>query len=58
MKDAGTGGKGNLPMNGTPEIVKTKAWDGKDGELIEEDEFSLGELMGGDDAAVSSKDEL
>lgn len=58
VKDAGAGGKGNLPMNGTPEIVKTKAWDGKDGEVMEEDEFSLEELMGGDDDKVSSKDEL
>lgn len=45
-------------MNGTPEIVKTKAWDGKDGQVIEEDEFSLEELMGGDDDNVSTKDEL
>ncbi|KAH0854720.1 hypothetical protein HID58_057754 [Brassica napus] len=51
VKDAEAGGKGNLPMNGTPEIVDTKAWDGKDGEVIEEDEFSLEELMGGDDDA-------
>ncbi|KAL0740631.1 hypothetical protein Bca4012_082144 [Brassica carinata] len=34
VKDAGAGGKGNLPMNRTPEIVKTRAWDGKDGEVM------------------------
>lgn len=37
MKDAGAGGKGDLPMNGILEIVKTKAWDGKDREVMEED---------------------
>ncbi|CAH2059702.1 unnamed protein product [Thlaspi arvense] len=60
VKDAQAGGKGNLPMNGTPEIVETKAWDGKDGEVIEEDEFSLEELMGGDDNVNvgTTKDEL
>lgn len=46
MKVAGLGGKGTLPLEGTPEIVKTEPWDGKDGEIIEEDEFSLEELMG------------
>ncbi|KAH1081733.1 hypothetical protein J1N35_021494 [Gossypium stocksii] len=55
VKEAGRGGKGNLPLEGTPEIAKTEAWDGKDGEIMEEDEFSLEELMG-DFAA--SKDEL
>lgn len=55
MKEAGRGGKGNLPLGGTPTIVKTEPWDGKDGEIIEEDEFSLEELMGED---ASSKDEL
>ncbi|KAJ7964766.1 protein disulfide-isomerase like 2-2-like [Quillaja saponaria] len=55
VKDAGRGGKGNLPLEGTPEIVKTEAWDGKDGEIIEEDEFSLEELMG---EGSTSKDEL
>ncbi|XP_073280027.1 protein disulfide isomerase-like 2-3 [Primulina huaijiensis] len=48
VKEAGRGGKGNLPMQGDPTIVKTEAWDGKDGEVIEEDEFSLEELMGTD----------
>jgi len=38
---AGTCGKGNVPVNETPEIVRTKAWHGKDGKLIEEDELSL-----------------
>ena len=55
MKEAGRGGKGNLPLGGTPEIVKTEAWDGKDGEIIDEDEFSLDELMG---EFTASKDEL
>ncbi|KAI4305726.1 hypothetical protein L6164_029074 [Bauhinia variegata] len=55
VKEAGRGGKGNLPLEGTPTVVKTEAWDGKDGQVIEEDEFSLEELMGED---TSSKDEL
>lgn len=43
------GGRGrNLPLAGTPTIVKTEPWDGKDGEIMEEDEFSLEELMGDD----------
>ncbi|KAK3038904.1 hypothetical protein RJ639_027532 [Escallonia herrerae] len=46
VKEAGRGGKGNLPLDGTPVIVKTEPWDGKDGQIIEEDEFSLEELMG------------
>ncbi|KZV44823.1 thioredoxin family protein [Dorcoceras hygrometricum] len=49
VKEAGRGGKGNLPMQGDPTIVKTEAWDGKDGEVIEEDEFSLEELMATED---------
>ncbi|XP_031105497.1 protein disulfide isomerase-like 2-3 [Ipomoea triloba] len=49
------GGRGrNLPLAGTPTIVKTEPWDGKDGEMMEEDEFSLEELMGDDTA---NKDE-
>lgn len=55
VKEAGRGGKGNLPLEGAPQIVKTEPWDGKDGEIIEEDEFSLEELMGEDN---TSKDEL
>ncbi|GJM98644.1 hypothetical protein PR202_ga15673 [Eleusine coracana subsp. coracana] len=46
VKEAGRGGKGNLPLNGVPTVVQTEPWDGKDGEIIEEDEFSLDELMG------------
>ena len=46
VKEAGLGGKGNLPLESSPVIVKTEPWDGKDGEIIEEDEFSLEELMG------------
>ncbi|MBA0822090.1 hypothetical protein Goarm_018906, partial [Gossypium armourianum] len=48
VKEAGRGGKGNLPLNGGLNIVKTEAWDGKDGKIMEEDEFSLEELMGED----------
>ncbi|CAH9072768.1 unnamed protein product [Cuscuta epithymum] len=45
-----SGGKGkSLPLSGTPTIVKTEAWDGKDGEIIEDDEFSLEELMRDDE---------
>ncbi|XP_077221023.1 protein disulfide isomerase-like 2-3 [Tasmannia lanceolata] len=54
VKEAGRGGKGNLPLETAPSIVKTEPWDGKDGEILEEDEFSLEELMGED----TSKDEL
>ncbi|CAA0837095.1 Protein disulfide-isomerase like 2-2 [Striga hermonthica] len=55
VKEAGRGGKGNLPLEGSPVIGKTEPWDGKDGQIIEEDEFSLDELMGEDSV---SKDEL
>ncbi|KAG8364554.1 hypothetical protein BUALT_Bualt18G0009200 [Buddleja alternifolia] len=55
VKEAGRGGKGNLPLENSPVIVKTEPWDGKDGQIIEEDEFSLEELMGDDNA---SKDEV
>ncbi|KAJ9686572.1 hypothetical protein PVL29_015449 [Vitis rotundifolia] len=46
VKEAGHGGKGILPLASSPVVVKTEPWDGKDGEIIEEDEFSLEELMG------------
>ncbi|GMN27951.1 hypothetical protein TIFTF001_001871 [Ficus carica] len=55
VREVGLGGKGNLPLESAPTIVKTEPWDGKDGEIIEEDEFSLEELMGED---TVSKDEL
>ncbi|CAK9184073.1 unnamed protein product [Ilex paraguariensis] len=55
VKEAGHGGKGNLPLGGTPVIVKSEPWDGKDGQIIEEDEFSLDELMGEE---TVSKDEF
>ena len=55
VKEAGLGGKGNLPLESSPVIVKTEPWDGKDGEIIKEDEFSLEELMGEESV---SKDEL
>ncbi|CAA7407608.1 unnamed protein product [Spirodela intermedia] len=56
VKEAGRGGKGNLVLHGTPAVTSTQPWDGKDGEVIEEDEFSLEELMGEDDD--KPKDEL
>ena len=56
MKEAGRGGKGNLPLESAPTIVSTEPWDGKDGEIIEEDEFTLEDLMG--EEATTSKDEL
>lgn len=55
VKEAGRGGKGNLPLGNAPSIVKTEPWDGKDAEVVEEDEFSLEELMGDES---TSKDEL
>lgn len=55
VREAGLGGKGNLPFEGTPVIVKAEPWDGKDGEIFEEDEFSLEELMSED---APNKDEL
>ncbi|XP_068645043.1 protein disulfide isomerase-like 2-3 [Aristolochia californica] len=45
VKEAGRGGKGNLPLGSKPDIVPTEPWDGKDGQVLEEDEFSLEELM-------------
>lgn len=48
VREAGHGGKGILPLASTPVTVKTEPWDGKDGQIIEEDEFSLEELMGDD----------
>ncbi|KAH6785263.1 hypothetical protein C2S51_037718 [Perilla frutescens var. frutescens] len=45
VKEAGQGGKGNLPLEGSPMILKTEPWDGKDGEVTVEDEFSLKEFM-------------
>lgn len=50
VKEAGRGGKGNLPIASTPVIAKIEPWDGKDGQVIEEDEFSLEELMREDEA--------
>ncbi|KAG7653103.1 Thioredoxin domain [Arabidopsis suecica] len=59
VKEAAKGGKGNLPIDGTMEIVKTEAWDGKDGEVVNADEFSLEDLMGNDDdTSTESKDDL
>ncbi|KAI4341000.1 hypothetical protein MLD38_025781 [Melastoma candidum] len=57
VREAGLGGKGNLPFEGTPVVSTIEPWDGKDGEILEEDEFSLEELMGGGFDATD-KDEL
>jgi len=54
VAEAGKGGKGNVPLQSVPTASTTEPWDGKDGELVEEDEFSLDELMGSD----SSNEEL
>ncbi|CAK9259751.1 unnamed protein product [Sphagnum jensenii] len=56
VSEAGKGGKGNLPLNEVPVIVTTEPWDGNDGVLLEEDEFSLDELMGVDNK--DDKEEL
>ncbi|KAJ4976890.1 hypothetical protein NE237_001996 [Protea cynaroides] len=51
VREAGRGGKGTLPLDNAPVVMKTEPWDGKDGEILEEDEFSLEELMGNDSGA-------
>lgn len=56
MTEAGRGGKGNLPLGSTLAIASTEPWDGKDAEVIEEDEFSLEDLMAEED--TPKKDEL
>uniref|UniRef100_A0A7N0TZ58 Thioredoxin domain-containing protein n=1 Tax=Kalanchoe fedtschenkoi TaxID=63787 RepID=A0A7N0TZ58_KALFE len=43
IKEAGRGGKGNLPLASTPKIETTEPWDGQDGQVMDEDEFSLEE---------------
>jgi protein disulfide-isomerase A6 len=55
VKEAGKGGRGILPVDGALTVVQSEPWDGKDGEIIEEDEFSLEDLMGDDS---TPKDEL
>ncbi|XP_043689150.1 protein disulfide isomerase-like 2-3 isoform X1 [Telopea speciosissima] len=54
VREAGRGGKGTLPLENAPVVMETEPWDGKDGEILEEDEFSLEELMGDDN--VSKKE--
>lgn len=49
VKEAGRGGKENVPLKSELSVMQTEPWDGKDGQLIEEDEFSLEELMGTDE---------
>ncbi|KMZ61116.1 Protein disulfide isomerase-like 2-3 [Zostera marina] len=59
VKEASRGGRGNLPLSSAPTLVSIEAWDGKDGEILEEDEFSLEDLMGDDGTPSSSySDEL
>ncbi|BBN09197.1 protein disulfide-isomerase A6 [Marchantia polymorpha subsp. ruderalis] len=48
VKEAGRGGRGNVPLITSIVLDDTQPWDGKDGVLIEEDEFSLDELMSDD----------
>ena len=36
-----------------PEIASTAAWDGEEGKAVEEDEFSLDDLMSEDDSSGS-----
>ncbi|KAG0631153.1 hypothetical protein M758_1G231400 [Ceratodon purpureus] len=55
VSEAGKGGRGIVPLQSMPPVVTTEPWDGKDGSLIEEDEFSLEELMGDDEP---NRDEL
>eukprot|EP00245_Coleochaete_scutata_P003436 TRINITY_DN15060_c0_g1_i1.p1 TRINITY_DN15060_c0_g1~~TRINITY_DN15060_c0_g1_i1.p1 ORF type:complete len:458 (-),score=112.74 TRINITY_DN15060_c0_g1_i1:645-2018(-) len=49
-------GRGIFDMATVPEIKETDSWDGKDGQLLEEDEFSLDDLMGDD--SENPKEEL
>ncbi|XXG83464.1 hypothetical protein AAC387_Pa10g1208 [Persea americana] len=46
---------GGRNTRNAPSIVKREPWDGKDAVIVEEDEFSLEELMGDES---TSKDEL
>lgn len=55
VAEAGKGGRGIVPLQSVPPVLSTEPWDGKDGHLIEEDEFSLDELMGDDE---TKNDEL
>ena len=59
VKEAGRGGKGSMAFEGGLTVVPTEPWDGNDGQVVEEDEFSLEDLMADDDvAATVAKDEL
>lgn len=50
------GSRGNEPLESVPPIVARAEWDGLDGQLPEEEEFSLDDLM--NDDVDPSKDEL
>eukprot|EP00244_Chara_vulgaris_P011056 TRINITY_DN5310_c0_g1_i3.p1 TRINITY_DN5310_c0_g1~~TRINITY_DN5310_c0_g1_i3.p1 ORF type:complete len:458 (+),score=109.63 TRINITY_DN5310_c0_g1_i3:200-1573(+) len=49
IRDAAYGGRDIMPVSSIPQVRAIEPWDGKDGELIEEEEFSLSDLEGGDD---------
>ncbi|GBG86895.1 hypothetical protein CBR_g42178 [Chara braunii] len=49
IREAGYGGRDIMSVSTIPQVQAIGPWDGKDGELIEEEEFSLSDLMGGDD---------
>ena len=50
------GSRGNEPLESVPPIVTRTEWDGLDGQLPEEEEFSLDDLM--NDNVEIPKDEL
>ncbi|CAI5533806.1 unnamed protein product [Closterium sp. Naga37s-1] len=56
---AARGGRGIEPVESIPEAESREPWDGKDGQVVEE-EFSLEDLMGDDSpaAAAAAADEL
>ncbi|CAI5993835.1 unnamed protein product [Closterium sp. NIES-65] len=56
---AARGGRGIEPVESIPEAESREPWDGKDGQVVEEEEFSLEDLMGDDSpAAAAADDEL
>eukprot|EP00475_Leptophrys_vorax_P000642 TRINITY_DN10361_c2_g1_i1.p1 TRINITY_DN10361_c2_g1~~TRINITY_DN10361_c2_g1_i1.p1 ORF type:complete len:448 (-),score=40.14 TRINITY_DN10361_c2_g1_i1:43-1386(-) len=52
---AARGGRGIEPVASIPEAQSREPWDGKDGQVVEEEEFSLEDLMGDDGAAPSDE---
>ncbi|CAI7770947.1 unnamed protein product [Closterium sp. NIES-54] len=56
---AARGGRGIEPVESIPEAESREPWDGKDGQVVEEEEFSLEDLMGDDSLpAAAADDEL